>query len=243
MSDRVSIAGNALETLRKIWRAKGAPERADLRDLQALSAQLRARGGLRFEKAPPGQSEVILPTVLVEYFCGPQSCYAVAWSAGTDALNAVDHVTVDRPILLRLCPSEEVFAVARGETGAQADTLGDRLFTPVFAAVPRAIAILSDEYFPFHLGLALAFDDALWLIPDVENLEFASQETFLKHVLRADSDMASKRWATLQELRDGNDRSDFVLVRSLSTPPPPAPPGPGERAAIDTLVRATATTR
>jgi hypothetical protein len=232
-----SLADNALDILRRIWRAKGTSQRTELRDLQALSAALRARGGLRFDKATGRQSELILPTIFVEYFCGPQFCYAVAWSAGDDIFSGVDHVTVDQPTLLRLCPSEEVFAVARGDAGAQPQALGDRLFAPVFAALPRAVAVSSDEFFPFHLGLVLALDDALWLIPGLENLGFASQETFLKDIGWVDSVERSKRWATLQELSDGNTRSDFVLVGSLSAP---TPPSPGERTAIQTLVQATA---
>ncbi|HUU85576.1 MAG TPA: hypothetical protein VM243_18910 [Phycisphaerae bacterium] len=239
-AQQTPLADNALDILRRIWRAKGAPERADLGDLQALSAALRDRGGLRFDKTPPGQSEAILPSVFVEFFCGPQFCYAVTWSAGNDTLSGENHVTVDPPTLLQLCPSQEVFAVVRGDAGARADTLGGRLFAPVFAAAPQAIGVLSEEFFTFYLGLVLAFDDALWLLPSVETLSFAGQETYLRDIVRAESVERSKRWATLQELRDGNSRSDFALVSALSSPPPPVPPGAGERSAIETLVRATA---
>jgi hypothetical protein len=235
-TSQVRLGDDTLEVLGSIWRAKGAPDRGELRDLVALSSALRERGGLRFGKAPPGRTEVILPTILVEYFCGPDSCYAVVYSAGTDTLTGRDHLTVDAATLLRLCPTEEVVAVVRGE--APADTLGDRLFTPVLGEVPQAVAVASDEFFPFHLGLVLALDDPLWLIPGMTALPFAEQETFLKDIRRDDSVERSERWATLEELRAGNARGDFVLVRSLAHPPPPSPPEAAELRAIQTLLEA-----
>ena len=225
-----------LVLLQEIWRAKGISAGDDLQSLNDLSSQLQRTANLRkgVRTIPPRS---LFPSVMVEYFCGPQSTYAVVWSIQRDRADK-DLATLDEgPFLISLGPTANLAAAAR--SGEAPDDLGTWLFDPVFDAVRRPVAAATAARFQNQLGLVLALDDQLWLISGLEQSRFRQRASSLKFLDRPGPAAQLKRWSSLQELREGTQRSDYTLVQTL---PEPSPPDNDQRWAIHTLVQASRST-
>lgn len=200
-----------MSLLTEIWTIKGGSV-GNIGSTADLAALMRGRRtAVRFpDVSRPGD---VLASIPVEYFCGPTNCYAIAWSIGRQRSNA----TIEPPTLLRLCPTSDLSA-AWQSNGSDAG-LGESLFASVFGqAVPEGIRTRSSAEFGFQIGLVLAFDDPMWLIPGVEDLSFTQQRSYLKPAGQFEALEEERLWSTLRELRAGQYRSDYLRVRVLSEP-------------------------
>lgn len=222
--------------LQLIWRAKGIPAGDDPQSLNDLSSQLQRTANLRkgVRTIPPRS---LFPSVMVEYFCGPQSTYAVVWSIQRDRADKDLAVLDEGPFLISLGPTANLVAAAR--SGEAPDDLGTWLFDPVFDAVRQPIAAATAARFQNQLGLVVALDDPFWRISGLEQAEFQQRASSLKFLDRPNMAAQLKRWSSLQELREGTQRSDYTLVQTL---PEPSPPDNDQRWAIHTLVQASRST-
>jgi hypothetical protein len=194
---------DAFAILQEIWQAKDAPA-TNAADLGALTTQLQGRLGRRGPFKPRAR---IKPTIFAEYFIGPQSAYALTWSAKPDGSIA------SGPSLLRLCPTQTLTTTQGSGVGSG---LGDALLTPIWNASPEAVDARSLLGFESDLGIVLAPDQLMGLF-DLPNLTFRAQESYLRWVERGPAPVANA-WQSLADLNTDleNLACGFRLYPSLS---------------------------
>ncbi len=187
----------AYELLKRIWHAKGAntqPVEADLASF-SKSRQRKLRSHMTKRR--------LVPTVFVEYFCGPTYVYAVVFS--------VAPTSSSKPIpegvsLVRLCTVDEL------SVGA---TLGDKLVQTVLAKVPSASESPFGSPFSGRVGIVFAVD-ALMSPKLLPNLVMSQPiKSYLEPSGELTSDADNLTWASLTELRESDQMGDYTLVGTL----------------------------
>jgi hypothetical protein len=216
---------HVLQLLRSIWTAKGTA--SQVADLVELGRELDAR----LPRAP-NKKPGVPPTVLVEYFCGPRSTFALICSiaASPDGTRGI----VEGPKLLLLGETSRLLPIASGADagGAPGDDLGEILIGKVLRdSVPQALgpysALLQDPPFQGRLGVVLALDERIGLAAEppealrfdapidsrIEPLDVSATEHRFERV----------RWHMLRELSGSPSdpdpwKGEYWLVRSLAQP-------------------------
>ena len=201
----------AVQFLIEIWNIKNkdtAPAAPD--NLRALTRTIRRLRGFSAKGRDRGHDSPI-PTVFVEYFCGPQSTFAIVWS--TTETDSLTDSSVEGPTLVQLGATSDLISGA---------DVGALLLDPVFDRVPEAVEPQLFGSFQDVLGVLLALDAPLeLLLKDPADLKLSTRNSALSE---CDPDTrgftTSFPWDSLRSLRDGSPtkRSDFKLVPALITP-------------------------
>ncbi len=202
-------AAQTLALLQRIWEAKQAAPPEEPESLIRLSSDLQA---MREFSAKHRGRGLIFPTVFVEYFCGPESTYAIVWSAAQSAQAAE---IVEGPFLHRIGPSVGLIADER---------LGETLFTSVLGSVPDACSPPFGSPLGGSLGVIVAPDRHLALADkDLSRAEFSPQQTDLTDIRNTNLGGETLEWASLEALRTpANElRCDYRLVETLAQDAPP----------------------
>ncbi|MCH7925781.1 MAG: hypothetical protein IIC51_09630, partial [Planctomycetes bacterium] len=197
----------AVQFLIDIWNIK-APEAAPAapQDLASLTNTIRRQRGFS-KKGRAREHDSPKPTIFGEYFCGPQSTFAIVWS--TTETNSF----VEGPTLVQLAATSDLI------TGAD---VGALLLDPVFDRVPEAVEPALPKNFKDAVGIILALDAPLELLAkDPADLKLHMRNSVLREcdpIKRAAS--APVPWDSLRVLREESPtkRSDFKFVRSLIPP-------------------------
>ncbi|MCH7993413.1 MAG: hypothetical protein IIB57_03105 [Planctomycetes bacterium] len=197
----------AVQFLIEIWNIK-APEAAPAapQDLDSLTNTIRRQRGFS-KKGRAREHDSPKPTIFGEYFCGPQSTFAIVWS--TTETNSL----VEGPTLVQLAATSDLIAGA---------DVGALLLDPVFDRVPEAVEPALPKNFKDAVGIILALDAPLELLAkDPADLKLHMRNSVLREcdpIKRAAS--APVPWDSLRVLREESPtkRSDFKFVRSLIPP-------------------------
>ncbi|MFQ5462800.1 MAG: hypothetical protein ACE5E5_09260 [Phycisphaerae bacterium] len=151
-------SAEALELLGKIRAIKGVAPPAE-QDLLTLFESLENVG--LFAKRG------VVPSLFVEYFCGPQYCFAIAGGLIDDS----NDTPVVHAYALKLCPSTNLLAANGGNLGNQ---LLGAIWTS-FAEVLSPMGQVSDPNRSHQVGIVLGMDKPMALL-DLPKLPFDKQE-------------------------------------------------------------------
>jgi hypothetical protein len=199
----------ALALLGGIWQAKGVT-RTPAATFVEVTAFLRDEIG-RARKAP---LNLLTPSILAEYFCGPGACYALVWSAGVDRRS---FSVEEGPVLIELCAAQ---SLAGGAGAAAPGALGGQLIRSVLDAVPKAREA-RDFAFESQLGVVLAADEPMTGI-DLGDLSFAQVTTVLAPIERRAGRAMTRGWDRLASLREDRNlltrRCDYWSIKAIGEP-------------------------
>ena len=189
---------DAVTLLGSIWDIKGVVGKPSENSWPNLAAYLAERH-LGFSNAS------VLPTVLVEYFCGPDQTYALCFSV--DGAYSV----VDGPYLLSLYDTRDL--VGRNMTPTIQPTIG-RVLDSFGKDSPTLTAAGTGNI----LGIVLAPDDPMgFIVPQLASTPLA--ESYTSDLKRDVMSLARPvNWSSLQELRDAGRLGDFQVVGHLAKP-------------------------
>ena len=194
---------DAFELLKRIWEVKD-PSAEPPANLPALVQN--ARGGKI--KWPGKRVSQLLPTILAEYFVGPDYSYAICWSTRTD-----NGSVVEGPTVLRLSESGAL-------TAADQTAIGTALLDPVLQSVEQAANFKSPiNDFGDQLGVVIAPDERMSLL-SIPTLKFGARTTRLGPVRPETGQRPSNAsWQSLEELHGGRlqeFRCAYVLLSTLA---------------------------
>ncbi|MCH7814173.1 MAG: hypothetical protein IID40_09155 [Planctomycetes bacterium] len=220
-----------------IWRIKGFDVSAWVKLIE-LSRGLRAgTNALVFQKVKKRRlhRKAIQATALVEFFCGPEFTYAIAWGVKSDPQGGdAQAVALDpKPVLLRLCPTSLLRSAA-----PPAGDMGRQLLEPVLAALRNPFTV-KDEKYGDQIGLILALDGPLFLMAEEEftQIRFAERTPYLVKLGDASAQPGPVPWSTLADLRSSDRSCDYQLCRGLKNVERALPAG-DERWALQQILAA-----
>ncbi len=188
----------AFAILKQVWRAKGvravSPGEDDLASF-SKSRQRKLRSNMTKRR--------LVPTVFVEYFCGPGNVYAVVFSvAPTSSGVAIP----EGAWLVRLCTIDDLSTEA---------ALGDRLILAVLSKVPLAGGSPFGSPFSGRLGIILGLDTLLSSVLTPELSMSQPHGSYLEQSGELTTDASNLAWSSLDELRKSDQMGDFALVHNL----------------------------
>ncbi|MGB2985194.1 MAG: hypothetical protein WBE26_04870 [Phycisphaerae bacterium] len=208
-------AVQAYEFLKRIWVAKGIEPsvvQTHGEDLDAFSVD-RQEHFKKLKRRGFSKGTSVVPTIFVEYFCGPRAMFAFAWS--------VKHPKAPDPRTIQEGP----FLIHLGTTASMQQTqsrIGDIVLDPVLEKVSDACAAAFNSPFDQTLGLVLAPDERMAVV-NLAVVEFRQRRSRFKPLDSsnprwADYAYEEQTWTTLNDLRTGSLEPgicDYALVPAL----------------------------
>ena len=189
---------DASNYLAAIWEIKGE-SLAGASPVSVAANLVQAHGNARGRLS--NKWATAKPALFVEFFCGPKTTYAIAWSVNEGQV-------VEGPTLLKLCSRTEITG-----TGS-ATNLGEALLGAVFGSMPKSIR-RSIDFDDKEIGIVLAPDTPMQLV-NLPALRFSKQTSTIEQ--QNTGLTRPQEWRSLQELHDKKDYNcAFRICRSLAT--------------------------